>query len=73
VTVDKIGKQLNIGIGSAYSVVHDNLHFHKVCVSWLPKELMDEHKHMQLDIRSRCLAYYNEEGDSFLQWIYTGD
>jgi predicted transcriptional regulator len=25
VTVDEIAKQLNISIGSAYSVVHDNL------------------------------------------------
>jgi hypothetical protein len=30
VTVDEISKQLNIGVGSAYSVVHDNLQFHSV-------------------------------------------
>jgi hypothetical protein len=30
-TVDKIAKQLNISIGSAYSVVHDNRQFHEVC------------------------------------------
>jgi hypothetical protein len=29
VTVNKIAKQLNINIVSAYSVVHDNLQFHK--------------------------------------------
>jgi hypothetical protein len=31
VMIDKIAKQLNISIGSPYSVVHNNLHFHK-CV-----------------------------------------
>jgi hypothetical protein len=29
VTVDEIPEQLNISIGSVYSVVHDNLQFHK--------------------------------------------
>jgi hypothetical protein len=42
VTVDEIAKRLNISIVSAYSVVHDNLQFHKVCVRWVPKELTDE-------------------------------
>jgi hypothetical protein len=47
---DGIAKQLNISIGSAYSVTHDNLQFHKVCARWVPKELTDKHKHIRLDI-----------------------
>jgi hypothetical protein len=31
VTVEKTAKQLNFSIGSAYSVVHENFQFHKVC------------------------------------------
>jgi hypothetical protein len=46
VTVNKIAKQLNISIGFAYSVVHGNLQFLKICAKWVPKELMDEHKHL---------------------------
>jgi hypothetical protein len=57
--VNKIAKQLTISIGSAYSVVHDNLQFHKVCARWVPKELMGEHKHMRLD----HLPHYRKEGD----------
>jgi hypothetical protein len=72
VTADKTAKQLNISIGSAYSVVHDNLQFYKVCARWVPKELMDEHKHMRLDICSHHLAHYHK-GDNFLQWIVKGD
>jgi hypothetical protein len=53
VAMDEIAKQLNISIGSAYSVVHVNLHFHKVCVWLVSKNLMDELKRMRLDICSR--------------------
>jgi hypothetical protein len=73
VTVNEIAKQLNISIGSAYSVVHVNLQFHKVRARWVPKELADEHKHMCLDICSRHMVRYHKEGDNFLQQIITGD
>jgi hypothetical protein len=59
-------------LGSAYSVVHDNLQVHKVCVRWVPKELTDEHKCMCLDICSQHLPHYSD-GDNFLQQIVTGD
>jgi hypothetical protein len=55
-TVDDIAKQPNISIGSAYSVVHDNLQFHKVCASCIAKEVTDERK--SLDIGSCHLASY---------------
>jgi hypothetical protein len=42
VTVNEILKQVNISTGCAYSVVHDNLQFHKVCARWVPKELTDD-------------------------------
>jgi hypothetical protein len=73
IKVDEIAKQLNISNGSAYSVVHDNLQFHKVRARWVPEQLMDEHKRTCLDICSCRLAHYREEGDSFLQRIVTGD
>jgi hypothetical protein len=43
VIVNNIAKQQNISIGSAYSVVHFNLQFHKMCVSLVRKKLTDEH------------------------------
>jgi hypothetical protein len=46
---------MNINIGYAYSVVNDNLQFHKVCARRVSKELKDEHKGMCLDICSRHL------------------
>jgi hypothetical protein len=72
VTADKIAKQLNIRIGFAYSVVHNNLQFHKMCARWVPRELTDERKCMHLDICFHHLAHYHK-GDNLLQWIVTGD
>jgi hypothetical protein len=71
--VDEIAKQLNISIGSAYSVIYDNLYFHKVCARWVPKGLTDEHRYMPLDICSSHLACCHKEDDNFLQEIVTGD
>jgi hypothetical protein len=73
VTVDEIAKQLNICIGSAYCVVHDNLQFLKLCARWVPKEMMDEHTHMRFDICSHHLAHYRENADNCLEQIITGD
>jgi len=39
----------------------------------VPKELTEERKRKRLDVRSRHLARYREEGDNFLQQIVTGD
>jgi hypothetical protein len=73
VTVHDIAKQLNISIGSAYSLLHDNLQFHNMCARWVPMGLTDEHKHVRLDIFSCHLAHYHEEGGNFMQQIITGD
>jgi hypothetical protein len=72
VTADEIAEQLNISIGSAYSVMHDKFQFHKVYTRWVPKELTDEHKNMRLDTCSHHLARYCKD-HNFLQQIITGN
>jgi len=62
-----------VSVGSAYSLIHDSLKFSKVCARWVPKELIEERKRKRLDVCSRHLARYREEGDNFLQHIVTGD
>jgi len=39
----------------------------------VPKELTEERKRKRLDRCSQHLARYHEEGDNFLQQIFTGD
>jgi histone-lysine N-methyltransferase SETMAR len=59
--------------GSVYSLVHDNLGFHKVSAKWVPRHLTEEHKLNRLDICSRLLEGCSREGDNFLNRIITGD
>ena len=61
-----------MNVGSAYSLIHDSLKFSKVYARWVPKELTEECKRKCLDVCSRHLARYHEEG-VFLQQIVTGD
>ena len=62
-----------MSVGSAYSLVYDSLKFCKVCDMWVPKELTEDHNRKRLDVCSRHLARYREEGDNILQQIVTGD
>jgi len=72
-TVEEVAGRLNVSVGSAYSLIHDSLKFIKVCAKWAPKELIEERKPRRLDVCSRHLARYREEGDNFLQQTVTGD
>ena len=62
-----------MSVGSAYSLIYDNLKFSKLCARWVPKDLTEERKRKRLDGCSRHLDCYREEGDNFLQQIVTGD
>ena len=73
ITVEEVAGRLNVCVGSAYSLIHDTLKFSKVCARWVPKELTEERKLKRLDVCSRHLASYREEGDNFLQQIVTSD
>jgi hypothetical protein len=57
ITIRDNAPTLHISEGSAHSMVHDILGFHKVCTRWVPKELTEEykHNHNRVDISSRLL------------------
>jgi len=44
VTIDEIAVELNMSHGSAYSIVHDDLGYRRVCSRWVPRQLSDDHK-----------------------------
>jgi hypothetical protein len=44
ITVTHTADELEISCGSAYSIVHEDLGYHKICASWVPKQLTDEQK-----------------------------
>jgi len=71
ITVEEVAGRLIVSVGFAYSLIHDSLKFSEVCARWVPKELTEKRK--RLDVCSRHLACYREECDNFLQQIVTGD
>jgi len=73
VTTEEIALQLGISQGTAYSLVHDILGFHKVAARWMPRHLTEEHKRNRQHICFSLLEWYNREGDNFLNCIITGD
>ena len=73
VTIEEIALQLGISQGTAYSLVHDILAFHKVAARWVPRHLTEEHKRNRQHICSSLLKRYSREGDNFLNRIITGD
>lgn len=64
---------LNISIGSVGTIILDQLHYRKVCASWIPQMLTDQQKQTRLQIAHTLLAQYEEEGEEFLQSIITMD
>jgi hypothetical protein len=54
ITIRDTVSTLDISEGSAHSMVHDILEFHKVCALWVPKELTEEHMLNRVDIAIVC-------------------
>jgi len=73
VTVDKIAALFNMSHGSAYSIVHNDLRYRKVCSRWVPRQLSDDHKRAWQTICQEHLDRHACEGDAFLHQIVTGD
>jgi len=73
VRIEEIVLQLGISQCSAYSLVQDNLGFHRVSAKRVSRHLTEEHKCNRTDICPRPLERYSREGDNFLNRIITGD
>jgi len=73
VTVKEVASLLDISVGSAHHIIHDELKFRKVCARWVPKRLTPEMKERRVDACKELLRRYEAEGEAFLQRIVTGD
>jgi hypothetical protein len=70
-TVTDIANKLDIRHGSAYSVIHKDLGYHKICAMWMPNQLTYEHKWADVEICMQVLQKHHE-GEAFMQWSVTG-
>ena len=65
-TIDEIAVEFNMSHGSAYSIVHDDLGYRKVCSRWVPRQLSDNHKCARQTICQEHLDRHAREGVAFL-------
>jgi len=73
VTVKEVASLLDISVGSAHHIIHDELKFRKVFARWVPKRLTPEMKERRVDVCQELLCRYEADGEAFLQRIVTGD
>ena len=72
ITVSKVTAHLDISIGSAYAILHDDLGYRKVRAWWVPKELTVVLKRQRVEVATQFVRRY-EEDLSILERTVTGD
>jgi hypothetical protein len=65
--------EVKISVGSVHIIIGEELHYRKICVPWIPRHLTPEIKERRQDLCSVLLAWYEQEGETFLKRITTGD
>jgi len=56
-----------------HEAVTEKLGYRKLCASWVPKMLTDDHKTKRMGSAMKFLTRYALEGDDFLRSIVTGE
>ena len=62
-----------ISLSLLHKVVSHKLKFQKLCLCWVPKILVEEHKFKRHASALDFLPRYREEGDNFLSRVVTGE
>jgi hypothetical protein len=65
--------EMKISVGSAHTIVAEEVHYRQICARWIPWRLTPEIKEQRQDVCSVLLARYQQEGETFLKRIITGD
>ena len=71
-TVSEVAAHLDISIGSAYAILHDDLGYRKVWARCVPKELTVVHKRQRVEVATQFVRRY-EDDPSTLERTVTGD
>jgi len=64
INVFDIADRLDVSCGSAYSIIHEDSGYHRICSRWIPKQLTDENKGAHMETCMQILKLYRE-GESF--------
>jgi hypothetical protein len=61
------------GIAKSIHEIISNLNFCKVSTRWVPKIFTEEQKSKRMTALLENLCHYQDEGESFMENIVTGD
>jgi len=72
-TVYQIAESLGISVGSAHSILHDDLGLSKLSARWIPKALRPDQLNLRSELSTAILTKIEMNEDSFFDRIITGD
>ena len=72
ITIAEMRAELDVGV-RALEAMLSSLGYSKVCARWVPRMLTQENKENRLSVSRDLLNQYEDERDSFLDRIVTGD
>jgi histone-lysine N-methyltransferase SETMAR len=73
ISINEIAMEMKISVGSAHTIIEEELHYRKIFSRWIPRRLTPEIKERRQDVCSVLLARYEQEGETFLKRIITRD
>jgi hypothetical protein len=70
--VTSIADKSENSCGSAYSIIREDLRYHKICARWVTEQLTDEHKQAQDQEIKKCAFCQQSDVDTVLglQWAH---
>ena len=72
-SVNFIAESVGISIGSAHSILRENLMMKKVSAQWVPRMLSDVQKVDRTETSASLLSLFNENPDNFISRFVTAD
>ena len=72
-SVDFIAESVGISIGSAHSILRENLMMKKVSARWVPRMLSDVQKADRAETSASLLSLFNKNPDNFISRFVTVD
>ena len=71
--VYQIAETVGISVGSAHSILHDNLCLSKLSARWVPKALCPNLLNLRSELLTAILLKIEADEDCFFDQIITGD
>ena len=71
--VVQIAAEVQLSVGSVYSILHEKLLLSKVSARWVPRNLCVQDRHQRVECCYELLDLYNANPEDFLCRLVTGD